>query len=160
MELIRQDTDYALRALIHLARVRDEQRVAATSLAHAQQIPLSFCHKILRKLVAAGLVTSSPGRKGGFVLARRPSAIRLLDILATIQGPPVVTHCMLPVHACSRRSTCPASRKWRKLQENITAFLKATTLADMSVFADRPAGLNAGHAGLPIGKNIAESGAS
>ena len=132
MELIRQDTDYAIRALIHLARVRDEQDVTAIRLAKAQEIPLSFCHKILRKLVAAGLVASRTGRSGGFRLARRPSAVRLLDVLTTIQGPPAVTHCMLQVAPCPRRRTCPASRKWQRLQDSILAFLKTTTLADIA----------------------------
>jgi len=132
MELVRQDTDYALRALVHLCRTRDEENVAASGVADAQQIPLSFCHKILRKLVAAGLVASRAGRNGGFRLARRPSAIRLLDVLETIQGPVAVTHCMMRVGPCPRRSTCPASRKWRKLQNGIVTFLKSTTLADIA----------------------------
>jgi len=137
MELVRQDTDYALRALIHLARARDEERVSAPSLAKAQQIPLSFCHKILRKLVAAGFIASSPGRSGGFVLARRPSSVRLVDVLTTIQGPIAVTHCMVQADPCPRRSSCPASRKWGKLQGRILSFLKNTTLADMAGSATR-----------------------
>jgi len=131
MELVRQDTDYALRALIHLAPARDEERVSAPSLAKAQQIPLSFCHKILRKLVAAGFIASRPGRSGGFVLARRPSSVRLVDVVTTIQGPIAVTHCMMQVDPCPRRSDCPASRKWGKLQERILLFLRKTTLADL-----------------------------
>ncbi len=137
MELIRQDTDYAMRAMTCMGRTadggksEDSSRVTAESLSESQQIPLSFCHKILRKLVSARLAVSRPGRAGGFRLARRPANIRLLDIVQAIQGPVAVSTCMMDLDACPRQAGCPVSRKWRALQKGIFEFLKTTTLADV-----------------------------
>jgi Rrf2 family protein len=100
-------------------------------LAKSQGIPISFGHKILRKLVAAHLVTSRAGRSGGFRLARRPETIRLIDIVTAIQGPVSVSRCMMEINPCLRRATCPVSQKWRKLQRSIITFLRTTTLADI-----------------------------
>ena len=131
MELLRQDTDYAVRAMVHLTQSEAQERVSAGDLASAQDIPLSFCHKILRKLVQAGLVRSRPGRNGGFHLARPAATIALFDIVEAIQGPVAVSQCMLSVRACPRRARCPASRKWQGLQDRIVSFLKTTKLDDI-----------------------------
>jgi Rrf2 family protein len=132
LELIRQDTDYALRAVTHLALMQEGRKATAADLSAAQDIPLSFCHKILRRLVAARLVASRPGRAGGFVLARPPSSIRLLDVVVAVQGPVAVSPCMMNLDACPRRAGCPVSRKWKKLQEKVVAFLRTTKLADVT----------------------------
>lgn len=131
MELIRQDTDYAMRAMVYLAGMSGEQNVTTRVLARSQQIPTGFCYKILHKLVDAGLVASRFGRKGGFQLARRPASIRLIDIVTAVQGPVAVSPCVLNLKACPRRHRCPVSRKWRNLQETIVHFLRTTTMADI-----------------------------
>jgi len=131
MELVRRDTDYALRAMIHLAHMREERKVTARELGKSQEIPLSFCHKILRRLVAAGLVASQPGRTGGFQLNRPPKTVRFYDIVTAVQGPVAVSHCMIGRDACPRQPTCPVSRKWKRLQQDVITFLKETRLADV-----------------------------
>ncbi len=69
MELIRRDTDYAIRGLVQLARI-GKGPTPCQVIAGACDIPRSFAYKILRRMARAGFVSSRGGRFGGFALRR------------------------------------------------------------------------------------------
>ena len=132
MEIIRSDTDYAVRALVHLAQHQDEGPVAAKTLASSEDIPEDFAYKLLRNLAKAGLVESHMGVLGGFSLARDPGTISLLDVVEAIQGPVEVRKCILGKgDACPRHWWCPVSAKLESLQNTIAEFLGNMTLAEI-----------------------------
>jgi Rrf2 family protein len=132
MELIRQDTDYTMRALVHLAARRDEGPLAAKALASACDIPEDFAYKILQRLTKSGIVESHMGVQGGFVLARNPQEINLLEIVEAVQGPVAVRKCLLgKEEACPRHPSCPVAAKLGGLQDTISDFLSSITLADV-----------------------------
>jgi len=135
MEIIRRDTDYAIRALLHLA-LAGRGPVSCTVLARAANAPKPFAHKILKKLVDAGLLASSPDRNGGFVLKRPLSRIHLNDVVKAIQGPTAVSRCVLDPDSCARSAGCPASVEWGKLQNTIENFLSRTTLESILASID------------------------
>ena len=128
--LIRRDTDYAFRAMVHLA-CAPAGPVAARALSAAQAVPLSFSQKILRRLARANLVAARMGPGGGFVLARPAGRISMMDIVAAIQGPPLLNHCVREAAACRRRRGCPVNPPLRKLQGQLDAFLAGHTLHDI-----------------------------
>lgn len=129
MAIIRRDTDYAIRALLHLAR-SDAEAMSCQRIAGACDIPGSFAHKILKKMTSAGLVSSRSGRKGGFQLKKRPEEISLRDVTRCVQGPVSVRECVVDPRACSRSNGCPLRTEWRRLQGDIAEFLGGTTLQD------------------------------
>jgi len=130
MEIIRRDTDYAIRGLVHLASVNADM-TSCGQLAEATGIPKSFAHKILKRLADAGLIFSSTGRTGGFRLSKDPKRIALRDVVEAVQGPVSVSRCVTDPAACGNSSTCPLSKKWRKLQDALSQFLTDTTLDDI-----------------------------
>ncbi len=127
MRIIRRDTDYAIRALAHLAGT-DPEVVPCRQLAEACKIPKSFAYKILRKLTERGLVTSFVGNPGGFRLRKDPAKITLYEIVDAAQGAVSVAKCIMAHCEYGHKNNCPVSREWRKLQNNIIDFLKQTTL--------------------------------
>jgi len=131
MELIREDTDYAMRALVYMAIRRKQGPVAAKVLAKTQDIPNDFAHKILRKLTKAGLTKSHMGSQGGFTLAQNPRQITLLEVVEAIQGPVMVRKCCLGLDACPRRPSCSVSVKLEELQDSLVRFLENITLAEV-----------------------------
>jgi len=132
VEIVRNDTDYAMRALVHLALHRDEEPVAAKVLARAEDIPVDFAYKLLRSLTKAGLTESHMGVHGGFALARRPEDITLLEVVEDIQGPVLVRRCLLGKEdACPRYPSCPVSAKLVGLQDTIVEFMSSMTLAEV-----------------------------
>lgn len=137
MQVIRQNTDYALRAMIHLAERGDEGPVSARKLAQAEQISPQFASKIMQKLQAAHLVTSTMGPKGGFVLARPAEEINLLDVVQAVQGRVSVSDCIFSRDVCPRRPSCPISPRLAVLQGMIEGFLKDISVADLVNGADK-----------------------
>ncbi len=141
MAFIRKDTDYAFRALLHIA-ARSPSAATAEEVSLLQDIPMSFARKILRKLVAARVLGARAGRKGGFHLRKSPGRVSLLEVIEAIQGQVAVIPCVLSLEACPRRPACPLSQQWQQLQEEVLAFCRGTTLADVldGSYRHRPAG--------------------
>jgi Rrf2 family protein len=81
--MISQTTEYALRAVVWLAREPDMQQ-GTKKISVATQVPPGYLSKVLQKLTRAGLVTSSPGRSGGFRLARHPWDIHVLEVVNAV----------------------------------------------------------------------------
>lgn len=99
--MISRTSEYALRAVVHLAQ-RDAGPAAAQQIAAATQVPPGYLHKILRLLAKAGILVAQRGVGGGFSLARIPAAISVLDVLrATDTDIARIDHCPLKSDQCS-----------------------------------------------------------
>ncbi|MBN1125619.1 MAG: Rrf2 family transcriptional regulator [Sedimentisphaerales bacterium] len=131
MNVIRQNTDYALRAMVHLARQNGDGPVSARKLAKAERISAQFASKILQQLQAAGLIQSTMGPKGGFSLAKNPAQISLLDVILVAQGPVSLNHCMLSTDVCPLQPRCAISAKLVDLQRYIENYLADISLQDL-----------------------------
>ena len=90
--------DYGLIALKHLARHTHES-VSAREIATEYRIPAELLAKILQRLARKGLVVSQQGTHGGYVLARDPSKISIVDVVEALDGPIGIT-------PCERGSSC------------------------------------------------------
>jgi len=123
--------DYAIRAMIHLACLPDGGVALRSEIAEAQYIPTSFMAKILRSLVRARLLRSSRGVNGGFALARPAAEINMLEIVEAIEGPLAMTDCVPNPSGCGWAVDCPASTVWAKVQNNVKATLKESSLEDL-----------------------------
>src|SRR5262245_55651805 len=95
-----QTVEYALRAMIHLAGLNG---VATTSqsIALRTSVPPGYLSKVLRDLVVARLVASYRGPGGGFMLARDPARITILDVVNAVDPIQRIHHCPAgnPEHA-------------------------------------------------------------
>ena len=80
-------TEYALLALLELAgRYKDAEPLQIRQIAAQQSIPDRYLEQLLATLRRGGLVKSQRGAKGGYVLAREPWKITLLDVVDTLEG--------------------------------------------------------------------------
>ncbi|HAX69914.1 MAG TPA: Rrf2 family transcriptional regulator [Anaerolineales bacterium] len=129
MQITRQ-ADYAVRAVLHLAR-NNEQRTATSSIAEEQRIPPSFLAKIISQLSIAGLLHTSRGARGGVTLARQPGEITLLEVIEAIDGPIQLNECVGENGSCSFDDSCPLRPVWCEAQEDLVRRLKGTNFADM-----------------------------
>ncbi len=121
-------TDYAMRAMIHIASVPEGAVVLRSEVAETQRIPPSFMAKILRRLVQARLLRSSRGVNGGFCLARSAAEITMLQIVEAIEGPLALTKCSTDPEGCDWSVECPASLVWPVVQESLGSTLGNLTL--------------------------------
>jgi Rrf2 family protein len=136
MYLITADTDYAVRALVHLCR--SGSRTSTRSLAAAQDIPVDFAYKVMRRLTAAGLTTRLMGAKGGFTLARASSQISLLDIVRAAQGDIAIRKCCSSPECCSKISSCTVYPRLMTLQSSLVKSLGSVNLVDIVASKRQP----------------------
>lgn len=131
MDIVRRNTDYALRAMIHLARNFGTTAVSTRAIADGEDVSYQLACKLMQRLNNAGLVKSSMGPKGGFALSRDPRKINLLEIIVAVQGPVSVNRCLAEGIGCDRKPECPASEVLEGLQKHIESYLKKATLDKM-----------------------------
>lgn len=128
MQITRQ-ADYAVRAVLHLARMGNTERAATSTVAKEQHIPPSFLAKIISQLSIAGLLHTSRGARGGVTLARDPQDITLLEVVEAIDGPIRLNECIGNEGACTFDENCPIKTVWCQAQEELVQRLKNTSFA-------------------------------
>ena len=128
MQITRQ-ADYALRAMLYLAREypKKDERAATSKIADEQEIPASFLAKIISQLSIAGLIQTSRGAKGGVRLARKPEDISLLDVVEAIDGPITLNECVPDPSVCAFGDNCPIHDIFFDAQAQLVRNLKAAT---------------------------------
>jgi Rrf2 family protein len=130
MQITRQ-ADYALRAMLYLARMDKDVRAATSQIADDQQIPPSFLAKIISQLSIAGLILTSRGARGGVTLARTPEEISLLDVVEAIDGPISLNVCSHSSGVCPFGEDCPIQPIWSDAQHELVDRLKSTNFAKL-----------------------------
>lgn len=112
------------------ARPTDTARPTdAQTISDATCVSLRFTLKIMRKLVAAGLVRSYKGARGGYVLARRPSQITLRQVIEAVEGPYRFSRCVDGEYDCSCSSPagCPFHSVFDEVTKMVTEKLDTVT---------------------------------
>ncbi len=128
MDVIRRNTDYALRLVAGLVGNYGEKPISARQLAEDGDVSTILACKLLQKLSAAKIVKSSMGAGGGFELAKAPEKISLYQIIWAIQGDVCFNKCVANPKSCPRSPKCAVSKKLASLQKYIEESLKNTTL--------------------------------
>ena len=121
------ETDYAIRIVHCLAKAG--KRMDAKAISDDTAVTLRFSLKILRKLVAGGIVRSFKGISGGYELAREPKDISLNDVIETVEGPFAISRCLCGEYICSRTNGQPCwfRNVYAEISEDVVAKLKSYT---------------------------------
>jgi len=130
MQITRQ-ADYAVRAVLHLARLGNSERAATSMIAEEQHIPPSFLAKIISQLSIAGLLHTSRGARGGVTLGREPKDITLLEVIEAIDGPIQLNECVGEEGLCTFDGECPLRPVWCDAQDELVTRLKGTNFAQL-----------------------------
>ena len=124
--------DYAVRAMLALARGAGNGLLSARRISDAMVIPVRFLPQVLTDLQRAGLVESWPGRAGGYRLARDPASISLLDVIEAVEGDSRRRTCVLRGGQCGVDGTCDVHDVFFAGQEALLATLAGSSLADLA----------------------------
>jgi len=131
MDILRRNTDYALRLMIGLARNYENGAVSTRSLADEQEVSYQLASKLMQRLHDAKLVDSCMGPRGGFRLSRAPADISLLEVVEVIQGPVRLNRCLMSDCACPRGGSCAVRAKITELQGHMEEYLSSVRLGDL-----------------------------
>jgi len=131
MDVVRRNTDYAVRLMVNLAKRYGDGPVSTRVAASEEDVSYPLACKLMQKLHASKLIKSSMGPKGGFTLGREPSQINLLEVVEAIQGPVSLNRCLLSSDACGRQQNCPVRAKLAGIQESISSGLAGVTFDEL-----------------------------
>jgi Rrf2 family protein len=133
-----QTAEYALRALAWMAtRPPDQSVFRASDLSRETGIPAHYASKVLRRLVAGGMLRAQKGHGGGFSLSRPPDQIRFLDVLIASGSWPETDHCAFGWGACDAAHPCPLHHSWSDLKLTLQRWATTSTLADVKAYASQ-----------------------
>lgn len=130
MQITRQ-ADYAVRAVLYLARLGPGGRASTAQIAREQKIPLTFLAKIVSQLSSAGVVRATRGAHGGVALARSADEVSLLDIIEAIDGPVMLSECTLNSDTCTMSDDCVVRVVWCETRADLVARLGQTKFASL-----------------------------
>jgi Rrf2 family cysteine metabolism transcriptional repressor len=141
--------EYASRAMLELSLRYDQGSLHTREIAKAQNIPLRFLEQILLLLKRAGYLKSRKGQKGGYALAKPPSAINVAEVIRVMDGPLAPIDCVsvMAHETCPMEGTCGLRWLWKDVRDSVAGILEKTTFADLvtkSAKAQEGAG-RAGH---------------
>ncbi len=129
--VITRATEYAVRTIIFLAQQPKDDIVLKKDICRTQEVTPAFLTKILQPLIKAGIVNSQRGVGGGFLLAKDPAEISMLDILQAEEGPLKLNHCLVDTAFCHRDAYCSAHEVWAEAQSQVAKVLRGKTIADL-----------------------------
>ncbi len=130
---ISQATGYALHAMIYMVRHITQLPVTTSTIAKAEGIPPGYLAKIFQRLVKAHLVRSVRGQKRGYVFARPPEEINLLELFEIIEGGPLFEDCLLRHCECGGTpENCDIYAQWFSATRKINQLLAETSVATIA----------------------------
>ena len=130
-------TGYGLVAITHLATLSAGERASAREISEQYEIPAALLMNVLKRLSAAGYVTSVRGARGGYHLARPLGEITLGDLTCELEGPIRRSDCISHVTGDDKACTYEAkTRCWvfdpvHRVQRLMRDFLGQVTLAEI-----------------------------
>ena len=127
-----RSSEYAIRALVHLAALPPGDYAMAKTVADDAGIPGHFLAKLLQQLARDGFLKSSKGPHGGFRLARPAEAVSMLDIVDAIDGAGRYDRCIGGSPECDDRAACGMHDSWTALRSRIIDYLGGTSVADLA----------------------------
>lgn len=129
--LVSKKSLYAIRALLELMVNFDQKPVNSTEIAKRQGVSGRFIEIILNDLKHAGIVESRRGSNGGYLLAKEPSLISVLDIIVCIDGPLAIMNETKEDRQATYFGITALNNLWAEISENLALVLEAKTLRDL-----------------------------
>jgi Rrf2 family iron-sulfur cluster assembly transcriptional regulator len=120
--------EYGIQAVLYLAAREKGTLVSAEEISKVLKIPREFVSKILQSLRESGLILSSKGKSGGFTLAKDPSRVKLLDVVAAIDDLDMFDNCVLGFPECTPTHPCPVHDTWGTLRTQAYDMLNSETI--------------------------------
>ena len=128
-------TRYAVRAMIELAKHDLNRPLQLKIIAERQEISVKYLEQLMAVLKSAGLIKSIRGSRGGYILAKAPNQIAIIDILHCVEGPIATVECVEDGSRCSRAADCAAREVWIRVEQAIENVLQSITLRDVADMA-------------------------
>ena len=122
---------YGVRTLLDLALHQGEGLIPLKDIAQRQEFSLPYLEHLVAPLIAAGLVKSTRGARGGVLLLKSASEIKLSEVVQLLEGSIAPVDCVNNAALCHRSAFCVTRDIWVEMKEAMDKVLDCTTLQDL-----------------------------
>jgi Rrf2 family cysteine metabolism transcriptional repressor len=122
---------YGTRLMVDLAQHYADGPVPLAEIAKRQNLSAKYLEQLIILLKGAGLIRSVRGRRGGYMLTRKPEEISVGDIVETLEGKLSVVDCVLEPELCYRAAECPTRDIWVDITDMLKQQLFSLSLGDI-----------------------------
>lgn len=128
--------EYGLRILISIARCKDAEGMSIPQLSESEGLSSHYVAKLTRLLRLGGFINSTPGQRGGYVLAKPASEININSVLKELGGA-LFDKAFCGNHGgllklCTNSVDCSARSLWQMIQFTVDQLLDKITLQDLA----------------------------
>lgn len=127
-------TEYALRAVIYIARNSSEERkLSVAEITDAINAPQHFTAKILQQLTAdQRIVSSVRGPNGGFFMTAKSRKLPVMEILKLLGEDSTLDKCILGLAECSGKKPCPLHAQYKLIKQQLLDLFKTKRIVDLT----------------------------
>jgi len=126
---------YGLRALFDMAYHAGTLPAQIKDISRRQNISPRYLEQIFQDLKKAGLLKSRRGPQGGYILARKPHEISVMDIIHATEGEMALVDCVKSGKArgkpCDFDNQCITQQVWAEASRKLNEYLGTVTLKDL-----------------------------
>ena len=127
--------EYGLRLLLRIARCKDPQGMSIPQLSEAEGLSIPYVAKLTRLLRMGGFINSTPGNKGGYMLAKTAEQININQLLKALGGalfdPSFCNSHSGSLRLCTNSVDCSVRSLWQIIQFSVDKVLDTITLQDL-----------------------------
>ena len=125
-------SEYAIAGLIYMASKPASYFTGIEEIARATGISRQYLAKLFRTLAARGIISSTRGRDGGFMLSKEPGAITLLQVVEAIDGP-IEARCIRNADECPDSAACQLYGVLKRCAAGVSGVLASENIAGLSL---------------------------
>jgi len=122
---------YGTRALLDLALHQGEGVVLLKDIARRQEFSLPYLEHLITPLIAAGIIKTTRGARGGVSLLKHPQEIKLSEVIQLLEGSTAPVECVNHPKICPRSDLCVTRDIWGEVKKAVDGVLEITTLQDL-----------------------------
>ncbi len=123
---------YGTRLMVNLARhyKNSNEPIILKNVSEEEGISIRYLEQIIIPLKINRLVKSIRGAGGGYILARKPTEIKICDILHALEGSCSLVECIEDETFCEKIKTCGTYEIWKGATELLRNYFEKLTLQD------------------------------
>ncbi len=124
--------EYAIRCILYLSAEGEGVLTSKKDIAARCAIPPQFLSKIAQELQKARIIDIKQGAKGGFILARDPASLTLLEVVEAMIGEIYLNDCIARPSQCNASPKCPVHKVWQKARNQLRETLASVTFKELA----------------------------
>ena len=125
---------YGVRALFDIAYNSPHRPAQIQDISRRQQISPRYLEQIFQSLKKKGILRSKRGPQGGYMLAKKPEAVTIRDIIIATEGDVILVDCTSggrKKKECSFKGRCVTQTVWQETSVKLNEFYSSITLKDL-----------------------------